>query len=250
MAELHPQKENYLYSEIYNNSIRVTTITNDSIDVKYADTDSGLCTRTTGHFDSSESHVIFDKGSYYLGVYHENFGIIEEDGDSIEIAAVSYRTNGINSQFNESYCIAAYVGSEQLTIDTFPGSSTSITIPRNTSNSSRNIYITTKQVYSNLICGQGVDQGGVVEQHGAWNYIVTSTFVNTSTIKDTVTPNGNVDNTKYPNIPGTTQIKFQLEQSREGGGYSPTTHCIYEYLDYYNTQPNPEWSNQLGNGNY
>lgn len=250
MAELHPQKENYLYSEVYNDSTKVTTITNSSTDVKYVDTDSGLCTRTTGHFDSSESHVVFDKGSYYLGVYHENFGIIEEDGDSIEIAAVSYRTNGINAQFNESYCIAAYVGSEQLTSATFPGSSTSITIPRNTSNSSRNIYITTKQVYSNLICGQGVDQGGVVEQHGAWDYRVTYTFVNTSTIKDTVTPNGNVDNTKYPNIPATTQIKFQLEQTREGGGYSPTTHCIYEYLDWYNTQPNPEWSSQLGNGNY
>ena len=248
MAELHPQKENYLYSEVYNDSTKVTTITSSSTDVKYVDTDSGLCTRTTGHFDSSESHVVFDKGSYYLGVYHENFGTLEEDGGPVELAAISYRVNGISSNFAESYHMTAYGDSTAnvLTEGTYFQSSGGIlNIPRNTSNYSMNVFINTKQVYSNLIC----ESGGTLIIKGAWHY-TTSVGVSSGSDPGTVTPNGITDATKYPNIPATTTIRFQLYQERDGDSPIPSTARLWKYLDNYNQVINPEWKNQLSNGDY
>lgn len=232
----HNQNQPYEYSQVYNNTILVRTITkDDSTDIKYIHS-YGATRKTGANTDPSEVYCVFDKGSYYLNVYHQPLGIndysFEEDGGAINQTDInSYRINGDNVSIYESYTVSSNYASPTSVTSKQGQTNTPLQISHNTTEAVRTGIITVQQVYkgihytdtaSNALTCTDVE----FTQRGKYSYRIVINL--DSGYSNTIDHNG------------TTKYTCYLQRKREGSSWanvpSSTSHEI-----------NAAWSCSSGN---
>lgn len=232
----HNQNQPYEYSQVYNNTILVRTITKDnSTDIKYIHS-YGATRKTGANTDPSEVYCVFDKGSYYLNVYHQplntNDYSFEEDGGAINQTDInSYRINGDNVSIYESYTVSSNYASPTSVTSKQGQTNTPLQISHNTTEAVRTGIITVQQVYRGIHytdTPSNALQCAEVEftQRGKYSYRIN--IVRDSGYSNTIDHNG------------TTKYTCYLQRKREGGSWtnvpSSTSHEI-----------NAAWSCSSGN---
>ena len=232
----HNQNQPYEYSQVYNNTTLVRTITkDDSTDIKYIHS-YGATRKTGANTDPSEVYCVFDKGSYYLNVYHQPLGTndysFEEDGGAINQTDInSYRINGDNVSIYESYTVSSNYASPTSVTSKQGQTNTPLQISHNTTEAVRTGIITVQQVYkgihytdtaSNALKCTDVE----FTQRGKYSYRITISL--DSGYSNTIDHDG------------TTKYTCYLQRKREGGSWanvpSSTSHEI-----------NAAWSCSSGN---